>query len=453
MMTKSSLVLLGLSFLFSCFTVTEAGTDFIDCNDPCNGGDVNYHLVTTVETVKLMNYTYRGRFYKSGTDDSRGIDGAPESRFMGPTMRVKPGQSMWIKFSNELDSADIGPAEPTAADYWARNKDPGEAIKYRYYQLAPDDPARMLVDTPNIPKHFDSTNLHVHGLDVEVHMFDPVGTHDPDAPHIKIDPGECYCYKFNIPEHHPEGMYWYHPHLHGSSAIQLWGGMFGLLYVDDGLLERELEGYGIANTKEFVIWDPAFQSVNKDTHDIEVDEFLNGQTTLSKIHPFLVNGKINPSYETATGQVLHLRVLCGTIENENTFIVYEEGREEEFWDDAGLDFWVIGADGVTYRKPVRKHIVVLAGGQRHEILLKFDRPGNYVISQQGIEGMQFFGMLGHPHVGSFLSKNNKSILNTVLTILIHPFSTLLSADRIKHLQPSMSVMTNRNQSLPFPLMR
>ncbi|CAJ1946660.1 unnamed protein product [Cylindrotheca closterium] len=396
MKSKSPLMLIALSLLCSLM-VAEAATDYISCDDPCNGGDVNYDLVSTVETVKLMNYTYRGRFYKSGTDDNRGIDGFPESRFMGPTMRVKPGQSLWIKLSNEMDSSDIGPTPPTAADYWVRLQKPGEAIKYKYYQLPVDDPSRMLVDTPNIPGHFDSTNLHVHGLDVEVHMFDPVGTHNPDAPHIKIDPGECYCYKFNVPEHHPEGQYWYHPHLHGSSAVQLWGGMFGLLHVDGGTLESELGGYGITTTKDFVIWDPAFQNVDKDTHNIEVDEFLEGQTTLSKIHPFLVNGEMNPTFETATGQVLHLRVLCATIENENTFIVYEDGREEEFWDDAGLDFWVIGVDGVMFRKPSRKHIAVLAGGQRNEILLQFDKPGNYVIRQHGIDGMQFFGMRGHPH--------------------------------------------------------
>lgn len=411
MARKSPLLILVTAFFcnhgtqsssVSTFAEAASGTDFISCDDSCDGGDVNYHLVASVETVPLLNYTYRGRFYKSGVDDSRGIDGIEKTSFMGPTMRVKPGQSLWIKFSNELNSVggDIGPLPPTAADYWVRLQNPGEAIKYRYYQPTVDDPALMMVDAPNIPGHFDSTNLHLHGLDVEVHMFDPVGTHDPDAPHIKIDPGECYCYKFNVPDHHPEGQYWYHPHLHGSTAVQLWGGMFGLLYVDNGTLEKELEGYGITNTKEFVIWDPAFKAVDKETHNLEVDEFLQGQTTLSKIHPFLVNGRKNPSFETATGQILHLRVLCGTIENENTFIVYEEGRDEEFWDDAGLDFWVIGADGVTFRKPFRKHIIVMAGGQRNEILLQFDRPGNYVISQQGIEGMQFFGMRGHPHVSS-----------------------------------------------------
>lgn len=373
-------------------------TDFIPCSDPCNGGDVNYNLVASVETMKMMNYTYRGRVYSTKKGEG-GID--EETAFMGPTMRVKPGQSLWIKFNNNMSSPDIGPRDPTANDYWTMLGNPGESIKYQKYGKPVADPSLMDVDDPNIPGHFDATNLHVHGLDVEVHMFDPVGTHDPDAPHIKIQPGECYCYKFNIPDHHPSGMYWYHPHLHGSTAVQMWGGLFGLLYVD-GPLEEELASYGVTNMQEFLIWDPAFKSVDKPTHNLEVDEFLMGQTTLSKIHPFLVNGKTNPSFETATGQVLHLRVLCGVVENENTFIVYPEGREEEAWDDAAIDFWVIGADGVTYKTPRKKRIVVMSGGQRNEILLQFDEPGTYVISQQGIQGMQFFDMYGHPHVSTKL---------------------------------------------------
>lgn len=254
----------------------------------------------------------------------------------------------------------------------------------------------MKVDHANIAGHFDVTNLHLHGLDVEVHMFDPVGTHNPDAKHIVIEPGQCYCYRFHVPDHHPPGMYWYHPHVHGSSAVQIWGGMLGLLYVE-GPLEDELARYGITNSEEFVIWDPALQRVDKETHNLEVDEFLMGQTTLSKIHPFLLNGKMNPTFHVGVGEVLHLRTLCATIENENTFIVYPEGREKEHWDDAAIPFWLIGADGVTHRRPRQKTVMVFAGGQRHELLLQFDKPGRYVISQQGIEGMQFFDMYGHPH--------------------------------------------------------
>lgn len=374
-----------LLVLLSLGSSGTASAEYISCSDPCNGGDVNYDIVSSVRIMKMLNYTYKGRTYSADGSDS----------FMGPTMRVRPGQSLWIKLVNNM-TEPIGPHEPIAKDWWERLVAPGENIKYQFYKKSVSDPSLMKVDDHNVPKRFDSTNLHLHGLDIAVHMFDPVGTHDPAAPHIVVDPGQCYCYRFDVPEHHPSGLYWYHPHLHGSAAVQIWSGMLGLLYVE-GPLEEELADYGVTLSQEFVIWDPAFKSVSKPTHNLEVDEFLMGQTTLSKIHPFLVNGKMTPNFNVGVGEVLHLRALCGTIENENTFIVYPEGKEEDHWDQSAIPFWVIGSDGVTYRKPRQKTILVMAGGQREEILLKFDEPGKYVISQQGIEGMQFFDMRGHPH--------------------------------------------------------
>jgi len=399
---------------------TDNSTGFIPCSDPCNGGDVNYELTASIRTMKLLNYTYRGRTYSR--------DGDPT--FMGPTMHVQPGQSIWIKLVNNMSSSSssssseqpeqqLGPHEPTVEDYWRMVQNPGEHIKYQYYKPAVASPDQMKVDWPNMPHAFDSTNLHLHGLDIAVHMFDPVGTHNPDAPHIVIEPHDCYCYQFDVPHHHPTGLYWYHPHLHGSSALQIWSGMLGLLYVDEQMLPRELQRYGVTRTHEFVIWDPAFRSVDgtADGHNLEVDEFLMGQTTLSKIHPFLVNGVMTPNFDISTGEVLHLRTLCATIENENTFIVYREGEEGRPWDEAALPFWIVASDGVTYEKPVRKTIVVLAGGQREEILLQLDEPGRYVISQQGIEGYQFFGMMGHPHSQilatiTVTSDNNAKLPNT-----------------------------------------
>jgi FtsP/CotA-like multicopper oxidase with cupredoxin domain len=374
-----------------------SSAQFISCSTPCNGGDVNYDLVASVRTMKLLNYTYRGRVYSQDGDDS----------FMGPTMRVAPGQSLWIKLWNNLthshhqgEEEPLGPPPPTSQDYWKMLRNPGEHIKYQFYKKSVADPSLMKVDHANMPKNFDVTNLHLHGLDIEVHMFDPVNTHDPKAPHIAVQPGECYCYQFNIPKHHPPGMYWYHPHLHGSTALQIWSGMLGVLFVV-GPLEEELAQQQVLphqSSHEFVIWDPAFKSVDDHpTHNLQVDDFLMGQTTLSKIHPFLVNGQYNPTFTTIVNQVLHLRVLCATIENENTFIIYPKGQETEPWEDAAVEFYVIGSDGVTYERPKPYKILVMAGGQRNEILVQFDQPGEYVISQQGIQGMQFFDMRGHPH--------------------------------------------------------
>jgi FtsP/CotA-like multicopper oxidase with cupredoxin domain len=368
--------------------VSGKSTDYISCDDPCNGGDVNYELVASVRTMQFLNYTYRGRTYSNASSPT----------FMGPTLRVKPGQSMWIKLVNNLTDPTLGPAAVTPTDYWKMLQTPGEKIKYQFYKKPVADPSLLTVDEVNLPKHFDNTNLHLHGLDVQVHMFDPVGTHNPDAPHVAVHPGECYCYQFHVPEHHPVGMYWYHPHLHGATAVQMWGGMMGLLYVENGGFEKELAAYNVKRSEEFVIFDPAFRAVDKlPSHNLEVDEFLMGQTTLSKIHPFLVNGQLTPNFDNVrVNQVLHLRALCGTVENENTFIIYPQGSHDRHWEDAAISFYVIGSDGVFASTPKERKILVMAGGQREEILVSFDKPGTYVVSQQGISGMQFFDMYGHP---------------------------------------------------------
>ena len=371
---------------------TTTTTNFIDCLDPCQGGDVNYELTASVRTMELLNYTYRGRtFSKEGSNSIR-----------GPTMRVQPGQSLWIKLRNELDKADfLGSSDSvTVDDYWNMVQSPGESINYQYQQNHPvGDASRMTVDTANMPGKFDSTNLHLHGLEVDVHLFDPIGTRDPQAPEIVVAPGHCYCYQFHIPDYHPPGLYWYHPHLHGATAataIQLWSGMFGLLYVE-GPLEDELAAYGVVHREELVLWDPALEEVNQPTHTLQVDEFLRGQTGLSRIHPILVNELLNPTLTTTvgTGQVLHLRIVCSTVETQVSIRVYTQDRPEE--GEAAIPFWIIASDGVTYQRPIRNQRLVLAGGQREEVLIQFDEPGEYVVSHQGLQGMQFLDMYGNPH--------------------------------------------------------
>ncbi|KAG7347238.1 cupredoxin [Nitzschia inconspicua] len=371
-------------------------TDFIDSTIPVMvvTSTITYGQVRTMQLqfgpdVPITTIPTGVVTFSQDGDDTHMSDHAGE-----------PGQSPSgsNKLTNDMDGAsqDIGPQPVTAEHYWKMLQNPGEKIKYPFYKEAVESPDLMTVDEENMPGNWDVTNLHLHGLDVEVHMFDPVGTHNPKAPHIAVAPGQCYCYRFQIPEHHPDGLYWYHPHLHGSSAVQLWGGLMGLIYVE-GNLERELKEYNIHNSQEFVLWDPAFQDIRNQKphaeHDIQVDEFLLGQTTLSKIHPFLVNGQITPNYNVAVNEVLHLRALCGTIENENTFIVYKQGEHEQHWEEAAIPFWIVASDGVTYSKPKQRKIIVMAGGQREELLLQFDEPGTYVISQQGIQGMQFFDII------------------------------------------------------------
>ena len=67
---------------------------------------------------------------------------------------------------------------------------PGETLRIRLKNsLTPYDSTGWTGDH-NIPHHLNTTNLHVHGLDVAPHLFQPLGTTDPKAPMIHIMPGE-----------------------------------------------------------------------------------------------------------------------------------------------------------------------------------------------------------------------------------------------------------------------
>ena len=58
------------------------------------------------------------------------------------------------------------------------------------------------------------TNLHTHGLHVS-----PAGNSDNVL--LDIAPGETFEYEIKIPPDHVPGTYWYHAHMHGSTATQV----------------------------------------------------------------------------------------------------------------------------------------------------------------------------------------------------------------------------------------
>jgi len=121
----------------------------------------------------------------------------------GPVITTYPGQRLRITVKNAL--------APYESKYWPNPSEwDGEH---------------------NVPHHLGSTNLHLHGMDVIPHLFEPVGTSDVHAPMIEIEPGGSKEYVFDIPGNHPPGFDWYHPHHHGSTVVQAASGMAGGIVV------------------------------------------------------------------------------------------------------------------------------------------------------------------------------------------------------------------------------
>jgi FtsP/CotA-like multicopper oxidase with cupredoxin domain len=68
----------------------------------------------------------------------------------------------------------------------------------------------------------DTTNMHTHGLHLS-------GTEDDVS--TVVEPGAALRYTYNVPANHLMGTHWFHAHRHGSTAIQLMGGLAGALLV------------------------------------------------------------------------------------------------------------------------------------------------------------------------------------------------------------------------------
>ncbi|MGB9369126.1 MAG: multicopper oxidase domain-containing protein, partial [Xanthobacteraceae bacterium] len=108
---------------------------------------------------------------------------------------------------------------------------PGELLRIRVKNALKHYDSRGWDGDHNVPHDLNTTNLHLHGLDIAPHLFEPLGTSNPLSEMIAIRPGEHKDYPFQLPDDHPPGLYWYHPHHHGSTAVQAVTGMAGPLIV------------------------------------------------------------------------------------------------------------------------------------------------------------------------------------------------------------------------------
>ena len=123
----------------------------------------------------------------------------------GPLLTARPGQTLNIRLKNSLFAPANAPASGAIP--------PGVSTKWN--------------GDHNVPHDFEVTNLHTHGFDTVPHLFTPLGTSDPASSMIAIKPRDSFDYAFPLPEDHPPGFYWYHPHHHGSTAVQAVTGMAG----------------------------------------------------------------------------------------------------------------------------------------------------------------------------------------------------------------------------------
>lgn len=353
--------------------------------------------------------------------------GATPRRVLGPVRRVPP-QERGLTLDVQSLSTTLDGTPVKLRTYNGRVPGPvirargGDTLHIRVRNHLPFYDDTGWTGDMNVPHSLNTTNLHLHGLEIVPHLFEPLGTSDPAARMIAIAPGDEHVYTVEIPEDQPPGLFWYHPHHHGSTAVQAVSGMAGGLIIE-GAIDEVPE---IAEARDIVLamqdiglfpghngGDPWFYEPrpnaiwNTFSGEVLVPDFQQKKMVPSDpplksgftagdypLRYFLVNGTPffkethnadhqqeptgtqlePPQYHVRPGEVVRFRMLNGC--SDNLMPIVFEGHE----------LHLLALDGVNFPEPrpippqeVRGDVeqLLLAPANRAEFLVKFaDAPGS-----------------------------------------------------------------------------
>jgi FtsP/CotA-like multicopper oxidase with cupredoxin domain len=274
---------------------------------------------------------------------------------------------------------------------------PGDAVQIRF--------------TNNLS---ETTNLHYHGLHIPV-------TGNADNVFLHVPPGETFTYEFTLPDDHPSGTFWYHPHHHGSVAQQVFGGLSGLFIVRGALDEI-----------------PEIQAA-QDIPLVLKDFDLTRDNTVAAPNPMFrmwgregalltVNGQLQPQLSVAQNGLLRLRLL-----NASASRIYRLQLEDH-------PFYLIATDGGATAAPIELSELLLSPGERAEVLIQANRrPGQYKLLNlpydRGImtmmDGMMGRGMGNRGSMGNMHNMGNMGNMEDLARVNREPqvLATLTYRDR------------------------
>jgi FtsP/CotA-like multicopper oxidase with cupredoxin domain len=270
----------------------------------------------------------------------------------------------------------------------------GDKLRIRIVNNLPPNPP-----DPTPTKHLryhNSTNLHTHGLHVYPDIYpqpavppytNPNTTTPPllygdfvvDDPEQGIQPGESRQYEYRIRDDHPAGTYWYHPHLHGSSAMQVGSGMAGALIIEGPI--DDVPEIAAAAEKVFVFQAPVYDPATG-----RLDSFAQVANITTNEPPFLINGVRVPRIVMHSGEVQNWRFVNAAIFNflnlaldDHTLYQYaHDGNPRRTFRRSGPPLPVDPASGLPQG-------IVLAPGNRTTVLVKAGAPGTYLLKTLQVE--------------------------------------------------------------------
>lgn len=184
-----------------------------------------------------------------------------------------------------------------------------------------------------------TTNLHVHGLHVS-----PEG--NSDNVFVAIEPGESFDYAYRLPENHPPGVYWYHPHHHGMVAAQVFGGLYGAIVVED------TTPIPVTRERVLIISDITLDTDGRIPASSPMDQMMGREGAM-----VLVNGQFFPHLSAAPSERERWRIINACASR------YVKLRLD------GQMLQLLGIDSGRFETPREVDELLLSPGNRADLLV------------------------------------------------------------------------------------
>jgi len=243
----------------------------------------------------------------------------------GPTLRLNAGDTLRILFKNELELQD-GAVSGLDNEF--------------------TDP--------------DHSNLHFHGGHVS-------GELPSDDIRMAVAPGDEYQYETVFPENHMSGTHWIHPHVHGSSALQLGGGaaLSFIMNDPDGFLPTQVE-----DAEDILLFvqninSGSLRRVRDDIGDSKLGITATGETEFR-----LVNGQYQPTVTMQPGEWQRWRIVWSDWLGDNL--------NAHFDDSSICEMQLLAKDGIYIQDYPRSiDSATIPTGGRADVMVRCSTAGTY----------------------------------------------------------------------------
>lgn len=282
-----------------------------------------------------------------------GLDPVAGGTFIEPEFLASEGGQLQVRLEAALGTQEVAGRRATTMAF--NGQVPGPTLRLR-----PGDTLRVEL----VNRLQDVTNLHVHGLHVS-----PEGS--SDNVFLAIEPGQSYLYEYHLPKDHPPGVYWYHPHHHGTVAGQVFGGLYGAIIVegeDAILVERE---------RVMVVSDITLDARGLLVQPTTAEQMMGREGAL-----VLLNGQRAPALAGRAG------------ERERWCIVNACTSRYLALSLPGQDARVVGRDVGRLSEPVPLGEIVLAPGNRVEVIADLTQGSSELSALPVDRGSMMGAMMG-----------------------------------------------------------